>query len=87
MSLRRRRKEDLELPSEETIAHEEVDEKEIDTITPPGDIKEKVLEAAKSKDAEEKKQSTGKTVDFDIQEFLEELGNPPSEKDLESEKE
>ncbi len=71
---------DLELPPEETIAHEEIDEKEIDTITPPGDIKEKALEMAKDKEAEEKKQSTGEAVDFDIQSFLEELGTLPSEK-------
>jgi hypothetical protein len=71
---------DLGLPDEETIAHEGIDEKEIDTITPPGNVKEKALELAKGEDAEEKKQSTGKTVDFDIQKFLEELGTLPSEK-------
>ncbi len=71
---------DLELPTGETIAHEGIDKKEIDTITPPGDIKEKALEAAKGEGAEEKKQSTGETFDFDIQAFLEELGTLPSEK-------
>jgi hypothetical protein len=76
---------DLDLPAEETVAHEGIDEKEIDTIA-PGDIEEKALEVAKGEEAEEKKQSTGESSDFDIQEFLEELGTPPSEKDLESEK-
>jgi uncharacterized membrane protein len=32
-------------------------------------------------EAEEKKQSTVETSDFDIQDFLEELGTPPSEKE------
>ncbi len=71
---------DLELPSEETIAHEGIDEKKIDTITPPGDIKEKALETAKGEEVEKKKQTTGETVDSDIQAFLEELGTLPSEK-------
>ena len=78
------------MPTEETVANEGIDEKEIDTIAPPGEIKEKALEADKGEEAEEKeekKQSTGETTDFDIQDFLEELGTPPSEKDLESEKE
>ncbi len=66
------------MPTEETVANEGIDEKEIDTIAPLGEIKEK---------AEEEKQSTVETSDFDIQDFLEELGTPPSEKDLESEKE
>lgn len=43
-------------------------------------VEEKALAAAKGEGAEEKKQSTGETVDFDIQTFLEELGPPPSEK-------
>ena len=71
---------DLELPSEETVAHEGIDEKEGDAITPPGDTGEKALKTAKVEEAEEKKQSTGEPVDFDIQAFLEELGTPPSEK-------
>ena len=59
-----------------------VDEKEpIEAIAPPGDIKENATEAAKGEEAEEKKQSTGETADFDIQDFLEELGAPPSEKE------
>ncbi len=73
---------DLELPVGETIAHEGIDEKGIETSTPPGDIKEKTLEVAKGEEAEEKKKSTEKTVDFDIQSFLEELGTLPSEKGL-----
>jgi len=60
------------LPTEETVANEGIDEKEIDTIAPLGEIKEK---------AEEEKQSTVETSDFDIQDFLEELGTPPSEKE------
>ncbi len=72
---------DLELPTGETIAHEGIDKKEIDTITLPGDIKEKALEKAKGEEVEEKKQSTGETVDSDIQAFLEELGTLPSEKE------
>ena len=64
------------------VAHEGIDEKEVDTVTPLGEIKEKELEAAKGEEAEEKKQSTGD----DIQDFLEELGTPPSEKDVKSEK-
>jgi len=71
---------DLELLSEETVAHEGIDEKEVDAITPPGDTGEKALKTAKVEEAEEKKQSTGEPVDFDIQAFLEELGTPPSEK-------
>jgi hypothetical protein len=71
---------DLELPTEETITHEGIDEKEIDTITLPWDIKKKALETAKGEEAEDKKQSTGEAVDFDIQAFLEELGTLPSEK-------
>ena len=66
------------MPTEETVANEGIDEKEIDTIAPPGEIKEKALEADK---AEEEKQSTVETSDFDIQDFLEELGTPPSEKE------
>ena len=85
--LKEEKKEDLELPAEEAAAHEEIDEKEIVTIAPLGDIEEKALEADKGEGTEEKKQSTVETSDFDIQEFLEELGTPPSEKDLESEKE
>ena len=65
------------MPTEETVANEGIDEKEIDTIAPLGEIKEK---------AEEEKQSTVETSDFDIQDFLEELGTPSSEKDLKSEK-
>ena len=80
--LKEEKEEDLELPAEETVAHEGIDEKEIDTVTPPGEIKEKELEAAKGEGAEEKKQSTGD----DIQDFLEELGTPSSEKDLKFEK-
>ena len=79
--LKEENEEDLELPAEEAAAHEEIDEKEIDTIAPPGDIEEKALEADKGEEAEEKKQSTGETTDFDIQDFLEELGTPPSEKE------
>lgn len=80
--------EDLELPTEEAVSNEGIDKKEIDTTTaPPSDIDEKALEVDKGKSAEEKKQSTVETSDFDIQEFLEELGNPTSEKDFESEKE
>ncbi len=60
------------MPTEETVANEGIDEKEIDTIAPLGEIKEK---------AEEEKQSTVETSDFDIQDFLEELGTPPSEKE------
>jgi len=60
------------LPTEETVANEGIDEKEIDTIAPLGEIKEK---------AEEEKQSTVETSDFDIQDILEELGTPPSEKE------
>jgi len=82
VEFKKEKEEDLELPAEETVAHEGIDEKEIDTVTPPGEIKEKELEAAKGEGAEEKKQSTGD----DIQDFLEELGTPPSEKDLKSEK-
>ncbi len=80
VEFKKEKERDLELPDEETIADEGIDEKEIDTTTPPGDIKEKALETAKGEEAEEKKQSTGKTVDFDIQAFLEELGTIPSEK-------
>jgi len=50
-------------------------------------VEEKALEADRGEGTEEKKQFTVETSDFDIQEFLEELGTPPSEKDLESEKE
>ena len=60
------------MPTEETVANEGIDEKEIDTIAPLGEIKEK---------AEEEKQSTVETSDFDIQDILEELGTPPSEKE------
>ena len=81
VEFKKEKERDLELPAEETIAHEGIDEKEIDTITPPEDIKEKALETAKGEEAEEKKQSTGGTVDFDIQAFLEELGTLPSEKE------
>ncbi|MFQ5686714.1 MAG: hypothetical protein ACE5GV_08650 [Candidatus Scalindua sp.] len=81
------KEEGLELSAEETAAHEENDEKEIGTIAPPGDIEEKALAVDKGQGTEEKKQSTVETSDFDIQDFLEELGTPPSEKDLESEKE
>ncbi len=87
LKLEEEKEEDLELPAEEAAAHEEIEEKEIGTIAPPGDIEEKTLESDKGEGAEEKKQSTVETSDFDIQEFLEELGTPPSEKDLESEKE
>ena len=66
------------MPTEETVANEGIDEKEIDTIAPQGEIKEKALEADK---AEEEKKSTVETSDFDIQDFLEELGTPPSEKE------
>ena len=66
------------MPTEETVANEGIDEKEIDTIAPQGEIKEKALEADK---AEGEKQSTVETSDFDIQDFLEELGTPPSEKE------
>ena len=66
------------MPTEETVANEGIDEKEIDTIAPLGEIKEKALEADK---AEGEKQSTVETSDFDIQDFLEELGTPPSEKE------
>jgi len=69
------------LPTEETVANEGIDEKEIDTIAPLGEIKEKALEADKAEEAEEEKQSTVETSDFDIQDFLEELGTPPSEKE------
>lgn len=69
------------MPTEETVANEGIDEKEIDTIAPLGEIKEKALEADKGEEAEEKKQSTVETSDFDIQDFLEELGTPPSEKE------
>ena len=82
VEFKKEKEEDLELPAEETVAHEGIDEKEVDTVTPPGEIKEKELEAAKGEEAEEKKQSTGD----DIQDFLEELGTPPSEKDVKSEK-
>ena len=71
VEFKKEKERDLELPAEETIAHEGIDEKESDNITPPGDIKEKALE---------KKKSTEKIVDFDIQKFLEELGTLPSEK-------
>ena len=56
------------------------EEKSTEAITSSGETEEKVSEKAKSEEAEEKKKSTGETVDFDIQDFLEELGNPPSEK-------
>ena len=69
------------MPTEETVANEGIDEKEIDTIAPLGEIKEKALEADKAEEAEEEKQSTVETSDFDIQDFLEELGTPPSEKE------
>ena len=80
------KEEGSELPAEETAAHEEIDEEEIDTIA-PRDIEERALEAAKGEETEEKKQFTEEASDFDIQEFLEELGTPPSGKDLKSEKE
>ncbi len=86
VEFKKEKEEDLELPAEETVAHEEIDEKVNDTIAPPEDIEEKALEAAKGEEAEEKKQSTGETSGFDIQDFLEELGTPPSEKDLKSKK-
>ena len=80
VEFKKEKERDLELPVGETIAHEGIDEKGIETITPPGDIKEKALATAKGEEAEEKKKSTEKTVDFDIQSFLEELGTLPSEK-------
>ncbi len=66
--------------SKEEVKEKVEESKPTETITPPEDIKEKALEAAKGEEAEERKQSTGETVDFDIQAFLEELGTPPSEK-------
>ncbi|MGR3303945.1 MAG: hypothetical protein ACUZ8I_15785 [Candidatus Scalindua sp.] len=72
---------DLEVPSE-VKKDVKVDEKKpIEAITSSGEVEEKISEKARGEEAEKKKQSTGETVDFDIQEFLEELGTPPSEKE------
>ena len=64
------------------VVEEKVEEgKPTEIITSSGETEKKVSEKARGEEAEEKKQSTGETVDFDIQEFLEELGTPPSEKE------
>lgn len=57
-------------------------------VTSSEEIEEKGLYTAKGEETKEKKQEkvTGESVDFDIQEFLEELGTPPSEKDVKSER-
>ena len=52
------------------------------------EIEEKELDTSEGEETKEKEQEkvTGESVDFDIQEFLEELGTPPSGKDVKSEK-
>lgn len=62
--------------------------KPTEAVTSSEEIEEKGLYRAKGEETKEKKQEkvTGESVDFDIQEFLEELGTPPSEKDVKSER-
>ncbi|MEK6766693.1 MAG: hypothetical protein AABY49_10780 [Planctomycetota bacterium] len=62
--------------------------KRTEAVTSSEEIEEKELYTAKGEETKEKEQEkvTGKSVDFDIQEFLEELGTPPSEKDVKSER-
>jgi hypothetical protein len=67
---------------------EKVEERKPTDAASSEDSEKKGLDIAKGQETKEKEQEkvTGESVDFDIQEFLEELGTPPSEKDVKSER-
>src|SRR3989338_1947734 len=70
-------------------SREVVEERKLkEAVAPSEEIEEKELDTSEGEETKEKEQEkvTGESVDFDIQEFLEELGTPPSGKDVKSEK-
>lgn len=70
-------------------SREVVEERKLkEAVASSEEIEEKELDTSEGEETKEKEQEkvTGESVDFDIQEFLEELGTPPSGKDVKSEK-